>query len=283
MAGMQEEGIPVFMELDDNYRVPPPFEQISMWVNKRADRPLIVAQSRWGLPDKPIGYDDAHCYETCTDIVKFCDGLIVSTPKLADVYRDLNRNIHVCPNSIDPGDWPDPPPSADVLRVGWAASDSHVFDAELIRDALYWASTQKNVEVVIMGIHPELTKLRFPHTHVHWANDVADYRRNVGMIDVMLCPIISSEWSDAKSDVKALEAAMGGACSIMSDVPPYSTWKEKPGYFARHPWEFRRLVRHLCRYPDEARETARLAREYVLSERMIQEHVVKWREAIASV
>lgn len=266
MAEMQAQGIRVFSEFDDNYQTPPPFEEISEWKRDRASRGKYHA--------------DAPTYETATDIARFTDGLIVSTPHLKRIYEPVNENVHVCPNSVDPDDWLDPLPARDILRVGWAASDSHIYDAPLIRDALQWASEQKHVEVVILGIHPEVSRFRFMYRYIPWANNLDTYRMKLRALDVMLCPIVKSEWSDAKSDVKAMEAAMAGACSVVSNVEAYRPWFDKPAYVADQPWDFKKIVKHLVRNRDEVRETARLAREYVLAERDIRQHVHKWREAV---
>lgn len=267
IAEMMNQGIPVYVELDDNYQVPPPFVELtsSQWCNTRAERQAGK---------------DQHNYETVTDVCRVVDGMIVSTPRLAELYADVNENIHVCPNAIDPDDWPEPvKPDDGVLRIGWAASDSHRHDAPLIRDALVWASTQPGVEVVILGIHPELTRYRFPYTYVPWTNSLAAYRRSLSVLDVALCPVIPSEWSDCKSDVKALEAAMAGACPVVGRTEPYRPWWERT-FVAEQQWDWRKIVKHLVRNRDEVRETAASAREYVLAERSYPDAVRPWKEAL---
>lgn len=266
MAEMHLQGYRVLMEVDDNYATShPPLQQISTWG---------TTMKRRG----PTGYS----YEEHRKIVSsdFCHGVIVSTPALEDVYGRFNENVYVCPNSVDPDDWdPNPPHQEDgILRIGWAGSPGHMYDLNDIQRALDWAYRQPDVEIVVAGgIHPGV-----PHYQIPWTDSLAEYRRNVTAIDVMLCPIRSNSWSDCKSDVKAMEAALAGACSVMSDVPPYSPWKGKPGYFAQTPKDFLRVVKHLVANREEVRETARLAREYVLAERDIRDSVHLWREALES-
>lgn len=264
MAEMRSQGIPVFVEVDDNYTVNPPIPQISAW-----------------LPTRDRTGRDRHSYEAHRKIVqsKAVDGVICSTPRLADVYRRLHPNVHVCRNSIDPADWPDRDPSHQtdgVLRVGWAGSDSHAYDVADIRPALDWASRQPNVEVVILGHRPAW---QFEFTHVPWADSLAQYRRDVQQLDVMLCPVRPNAWADCKSDVKSLEAAMAGACSIVSKTEPYRPWwnGEAPGYVAPREKDYLKVLKHLVANRDEVRETARLAREYVLAERNIRNTIGEWR------
>ena len=267
MAQMKTElGLRVLVEVDDNYTVSPPIPQMSTWLSHR---------DRTG--------NDQHSYEAHMRIVRSgaCDGVIVSTPKLADVYRRLHDHVFVCPNSVDPADWPqeEPPHQPDgVLRVGWAGSASHGYDLAEIRRALDWASRQPNVEVVVMGqLDPGVAHRRIP-----WTDSLAEYRASVQEIDVMLCPLRSNAWSDCKSDVKSLEAAMGGACSVVSRTEPYRPWWDgsAPGYSASTPKEFLKVVKHLVANRDEVRETARLAREYALTVRNIDRSIGQWKEAV---
>jgi hypothetical protein len=86
------------------------------------------------------------------------DAVIVSMPALAELYRSLNERVFVCPNSVDPDDWPAElrglrPPGP--FRVGFAGSTSHADDLPLVRDAFSWASSQPGVEVRFIGWHPK--------------------------------------------------------------------------------------------------------------------------------
>lgn len=269
MAEMKRQGIPVFMEVDDNYTVAPPIAHmgLSAWTNKI---------DRTGK--------DKHSYEAHTKLAGKIDGVICSTPYLASVYSRINPNVHVCWNSVDPEDWgEDPPHQKDgVLRIGWAGSWSHIYDVADIRLALDWASRQKDVEVVLMGYDPGWG---FEYRAIKWFDRLADYRATANEIDVMLCPVRPSPWADCKSDVKALEAAMSGACSVVSRTEPYRPWWDgnAPGYAATTPQDYVKVLKHLVRNRDEVAETARLAREYVLRERNIQNTIVQWASALASV
>jgi hypothetical protein len=271
MVEMQDQGFPVFCEFDDNYTVPPPFEALSMWRERRDHKEAVEL----GLPT----------YETASDIVRFVDGVIVSTPYLEGVYSTLNRNVHVCPNSVDEDDWPASPVHQQdgILRVGWAASDSHKYDAALIHDALAWASGVHNVEVIIMGIKPEVSGFRFPYKYVPWSDSLEEYRQSLQILDVMLCPIVESPWAAGKSDVKALEMAMSGGCSIVPEVEAYKPWFDQPAYVVKRPKDWKRILRYLVNHRSEVAETAALARRYAVEERNIRDHVGKWDAAVNSV
>lgn len=267
MAEMHTHGLRVLVEVDDNYTVSPPMPGLSTWLSHR-----------------DTTGQDRHSYEGHRKIVESaaCDGVIVSTPALGRVYERLGKPVFVCPNSVDPDDWPEGEPEHQpdgVLRVGWAGSASHGYDLAEIRRALDWASRQPDVEVVVMGQLDPGVK----HRRIAWTDSLATYRANVSQIDVMLCPLRSNAWSDAKSDVKALEGAMGGACSVVSRTEPYRPWWDgsAPGYVADSPKEFLKVVKHLVANRDEVRETVRLAREYATTVRHIDRSIGAWKEAIA--
>ncbi|HXJ62785.1 MAG TPA: hypothetical protein VNN79_03435, partial [Actinomycetota bacterium] len=221
MAEMHTQGIPVFAEMDDNYLVPSNTPGSHGWLIRRDPTPQ----------DRP----SFECHQAIIRS-KAVDGLIVSTPKLADVYARLHANIHVCRNAVDPDDWaPDPPHQQDgILRIGWAGSASHKHDLNDVRPALDWASRQKDVQVVLFG---ELDMPGVRHRNIPWTEQLWKYRWGVRQVDVMLCPLRPSPWADCKSDVKALEAAMGGACSVVSRSEPFTPWWRDgaPSYSAATP------------------------------------------------
>lgn len=266
MAEMRSRGTPVFVEIDDNYTVGVPIKQLSSW------------QDKFDTTER-----DRYSYQVHKWIVRsgIVDGVIVSTPKLAEVYGFLHKNVHVCQNSVDPDDWPagEPEHQPDgVLRVGWAGSASHAYDLNDIARALDWASRQKDVEVVLFG----QLSLPIKHRNIPWMDSLAEYRINVSQIDVMLCPLRPGIWADCKSDVKALEASMGGAVPVVSRTEPYKPWwgEDRPCLVAGDAKGFLKAVKHLVGHRDETRATARLAREYVLSERVISKSISSWREAL---
>jgi Glycosyl transferases group 1 len=262
MTEMHLQGMRVLVEVDDNYTVAPPLPQLSTWLTTR---------------DKSGA--DQHSYEIHRRIVqsKACHGVIVSTPKLAEVYSQLHKNVYVCPNSVDPDDWDDDPPhQADgVLRIGWAGSASHAYDLAEIRPALDWASRQKDVEVVILG----QLELSIEHRQIPWTDSLAEYRQNVQALDVILCPLRSNQWADCKSDVKSLEGAMAGALPVVSRTEPYRPWWDK-GFVAESRKDWLRIAKHLVGNREQTAQAAKDARAYVLAERTIAKNITAWREAI---
>jgi hypothetical protein len=258
--GLQHKGHRVLMEADDNYFTVAPSMKNTGWAKTKA---------------KAI---HGHSLEGHADILKWVDGCIVTTEHLAKQYRKHNKNVFVCPNTVDPIDWPKRGKIDDgIFRIGWFASNSHVDDGKLVRRALEWASRQPNVEVLSMGYHPDW---RFPHRHIEW-QDLPAYREALFALDVGVAPIIGTPWALCRSDLKALEYTMGGAALVLSDVAPYDLFTDNETCLkAKTPADFLKAIRHLVTNRDETKQLAANAKDYVNRYRTTQAQIGCWRAAI---
>lgn len=259
--GMQHKGIRVLVETDDNYTV------TAGKIQERAGWATRIGEGRHSL--------DGHMWI----VENASDGVIVTSDHLYRTYQKFGKPVFLCPNQVDPADWPSPPPRDDgVFVIGWFASLSHYDDARLVHRAMEWASRQKNVVVKTMGLNP--TWWKFPRHHIPWVTDLAVYRRAMFDIDVGMAPVVPSPWSLGRSDVKALEYAMGGALPILSDESVYQWWRDKPALMARSAKDFFHHVKWCVANQDEAKAMAREARELVMKERTIHANAWRWQEAL---
>jgi hypothetical protein len=261
MAAQQEGGCRVLMEVDDNYLI--------------------------GSPDVPNGHTewsrridprtDVHNLEAHRKLATFVDGVIVTTEELAKAYREVNDHVYVCRNSVDVNDWPERDRYDDgILRIGYAASHSHWFDANDIVRALSWAASQPNVEVLAYGLNP---KWSFPYLQVPWTTNLEAYRQSLQLLDVGLCPLRPGPWPNCKSDIKAMEYAMAGAMPIVSRTIPYQPWWDLVPT-CDSPKGFLKAVKFAVKNRDAIKSYADLAKNYVLDNRLIQHEIWTWKEAI---
>lgn len=266
---LQDQGYRVLIEVDDDY---------TNWfkeVMPRAGWKRTIAEAA------PNGFSvEQHRFT-----VEIADGVIVTTERLANRYRKLNPNVFVCPNQIDPVDWPEvKKPDDGIFRIGWFASGSHREDGQIIRRALEWASRQPNVEVNLIGIGvgPDGRPwYPFDFKYRPWSNDLSVYRRFLLDLDVGLAPVVGSPWAQGRSDLKALEYAMAGAVPFVSDVDPYKGC-EVPGIMhCPTPKAFLSAVQWAVANQHEIKDLAREARAYVLDERTVEANIDKWEAAVA--
>ena len=76
----------VLVEADDNYFAVAPSMKRTGW-------------------SKRMG-ESMHTLEGHAAIVRHADACIVTTDTLASFYRKHNPNVYVCPNAVEPDDWP---------------------------------------------------------------------------------------------------------------------------------------------------------------------------------
>lgn len=259
---MESQGKKFIVEVDDNYID----YGDELWM-KRAD---------WG---ERISQEKATTVQGHRWIVEHSYGVIVTTKALYDEYSKLNDNVHICRNSIHPGDWPTPEaPNRDVFRIGWYASNSHDRDSVMVAKALSWASRQLGVEVVNIGHDPGWA---FQRRQVPWTNDFGTLRRELCGLDVGVAPLVRSPLARYRSDLKALEYAMGGAMPFLQSSDPYWEWEDKEfARIARSESDWMQQMKWAVANRDEVRARAQQAREYVLEQRTFRTEIERWRHAI---
>lgn len=270
-ARIQSEGVKTLMEVDDNYLIPPPIVP-----NMRKAWQTTVRRS---FERGETGYShQAHRW-----LLPSIDGLICSTEELANRYEPLvPAGVYVCPNSVDPADWPRPRVLEEerVPAVGYAGSDSHFYDLFLVNRALDYAH-RNGAKLVKFGAHGNTW--RWPHEQINWTNDLNEYRQSLQVIDIGLCPVKRSDWHDCKSDIKAMEYLMAGVLPIVqADSPCYRDWLDLvPSASTEKQWE-RAMKEVLSWSSDERRAVWRKAYDWLLEHKTIHSHVHKWFDAIGS-
>jgi hypothetical protein len=251
-----------FVEVDDNYIE---FGD-ELWMNRAS----------WG---EKIKGQSPHSVQGHRWITEHAYGVIVTTRALAKEYGKLNDNVHICRNSIDPDDWPKPSRRDETFRIGWYASGSHDRDSVMVAKALSWASRQPNVEIVNIGLDPDWG---FKRRQVQWTNDFLDQRKELGRLDVGISPLVAAPLTKYRSDLKALEYAMGGAMPFLQASEPYWEWEDKEfARIVRSESDWMTQIKWALQNRDEVRARALEARSFVLAERTFRTEIDRWRAAIS--
>jgi hypothetical protein len=263
LVAAHEKGRKVFVEVDDNYHTAP----VKGFLDKAGFKARIAEKS----------YNTVQGHRW---ICRHADGILVTTPWLADVYSELNDNVIVAPNCVDPDDWSVLPeiPESQVTKVAWFASVSHLPDMRLVwgamdevsrrDDTLVWASDLAGMP---RGVQRQ-----------QWTNDLSQYWLMMMWPDIGLAPVVDSDSGNGRSDIKATEYAMGKALPIVSDVAPYRDWEHGVTCLkARDAKEFSRHLRWAIEHPQERREIAENAHRWALANRDIKSNAHVWRKALS--
>lgn len=156
------------------------------------------------------------------------DGLIVSTPYLAQQYKGKNEHIFVVPNSIDFKEWTGLERGRhDRLRIGWIGGGTHGKDLEMVAPALekvlekYW---DKDVWFYCIHGCPALYKTwpRVYHT-TKWAK-INLYPRFMSSFkfDIGIAPLEDNNFNRAKSNLRWLEYSALKIPTVASPLPDFS-------------------------------------------------------------
>lgn len=279
MEMRREYGVRVLAECDDNYLS-----------DKRLN--IFMQKAGWGENDR-----DNHTRSICVG-----DGLIVSTEYLRDTYwkgltnlfgkKDVPE-IFVCRNHVDERFVPtelSPRREDGRLRIGYMGSDSHIWDVDLIYEALR-AAYDLGHEIVFVGINPTLLNPKFrraskkdwsriEYTHIPWRND--GYRGSALPLDIGFCPLIVDNHTLGKSDIKWMEYALSGAATIAQNCLVYNRTAVhgEHALMANSPKEFHdRMIDLIERAPLRERLVAN-TRQYIREERLLLKNANEWRSAV---
>jgi glycosyltransferase involved in cell wall biosynthesis len=173
----------------------------------------------------------SHVRRRALEQMKASDGLIVSTPYLAEVFREYNPNIWVVPNSVDFDLWDKAPrKSKSGIRIGWAGGNGREGDVEIVKDAiLSICKKHKDVKFVFVngpakGGLPDYFKdhKQIEH-HARW-EPILKYPRLVAGLDfdIGISPLIDSAFNRGKSNLKWLENSALGIPTVASNVGHYA-------------------------------------------------------------
>lgn len=155
------------------------------------------------------------------------DAVSVSTPWLADRYRDRCARIEVVPNLLELSTWPSAPKlrKDGRFKIVWAGSASHSGDLQVVIPALaQFARVNPDVTVVFFG--QELRDVEIPHEQLEsipWC-EFDKYPFKLAQIDadVSIAPLADIPFNLGKSNLRILQMWATGYPVVASSVGPYA-------------------------------------------------------------
>ena len=190
--------------------------------------------------------------------VRYClrraEMVTVSTPYLAELYAPFNSNIVVLQNCVKAELLDMGRKRRDRVTVGWQGGTSHLVDLCAVQDPLR----------EVLDAHPEadmhwigtdyspLVRRRCRFTP--WSDDVGDYYKAVDF-DIAIAPLADVPFNQAKSYLKALDAAAMGIPVVAQDMEPYREFVRdgETGYLVSTPEQWVSRLTELIN--DEAART----------------------------
>ena len=274
MKLLKEYGKMVVMDNDDTY-IPDSGVQTVMFGNKRK----ILDTMNQNLKEA----------------ARVADLVTCSTEWLANEYRELNPNVEVLKNCIDPDDWEKPKRNeGNKIRVGLVGSVTSA-DYTEIKNVLKFISDSPDYELIVFGLPPKQENTKFlqetlkehidfwESLNIEWQPlvEAVDYKHvlNELRLDIALIPRTDNYFNKAKSNIKYLEMSMLEIPCIVSS-------------FKDSPYENDRALK--CETEEDwfsalnyienkhyRQELGIIAKEHVLKEYNINTLAINWEKAYA--
>ena len=223
-------------------------------------------------------------FELCMRAV---DGIICSTPWLAERYSSLNANTFVCRNGIDLKRYALTPPARDHVAVGWAGATGH-------REAMRpWLGE-------VASVMRENDKVNFVSVGQTFARDLAatfgterslfvpfspfdTYPASMTLFDIALAPAGDTSFYRGKSDLRWLEASAIGL-PLIADPEVYPDVEHGvTGFHAETPQEMGAILRELIADEPLRRKVGAAAKAYVTEHRSAQVAAQQWAAVLEQV
>ena len=220
--------------------------------------------------------------DTLDAFIKEADLVTTSTEMLADEYRQINPNVAVLPNCIDPFLFDEPLRNdGETVRVGFTGSVGCTADFALATDlvkrvpevqwVMHSLPLQKNAKIYKKMYADEYELLDQLDIEWHPFCEFHDYyeQTNEMRLDIMVIPRQDTYFNKCKSNLKFLESSMLEipviAQGFADGLSPYQVDKEDAEHMmvCQTQDEFEAAIRLLMKDKERRREMGRKAREYV--------------------
>jgi len=236
------------------------------------------------------------------EFAKIADMVTVSTEFLKKEYEEVNKNVVVLPNCVDPFDWDEPEKNdtgkVRILITGSVASNK---DYENIIPLLEKLKERKDVQLILQALPADKEELKqsrevykpeidfWKQYDVEWYPfmSLPEYLNFIPTLkaDIMLIPRHDNYFNRCKSNLKFLEASMAKMATVAQSFPdglsPYEVDKEDTKHLmlATTPQDWIDKVEKLLDNPEEIDILKEKAHEYVKTSYNINNNAQLWVNA----
>jgi O-antigen biosynthesis protein len=251
----------------------------------------------YGLDEKGFKENTKFINTLINNFIRNSDLITCSTECLAKEYRELNPNVKVLPNLVNPDDWDDPIRNEDdKIRIGVVGSTAYYHDFRIVEDVLTALDKDPRVQLVLFGLHGKKqreTNKKVSEVHKR-EYSFWDTLKNVEQapwcamenyfntlnelkLDIMMIPRVNSYFNKCKSNIKFLEASMLEIPVITNHFKgtPY----EVDGDYLVWAKDWLEDIERLITDKELRRDIGKKAKEYVLDNYNINNKGHLWTDA----
>jgi predicted O-methyltransferase YrrM len=312
--GLRFSGVITVADVDDNYRELPkwnpawlgthpykrgngivPHAERQRFKRDRTFRHKVLAQAGISSAEARRAYKNQygrefpknrHNRDHMHEGFRLVDALTVSTPYLAELYSDLNPNVHVIRNYVDWDMWADVTPAyereRDHVRIGWyGAFDYRTGDLDILRPWLSdWLRRNPAVQFVTTDDRThDYLKIPADQRVTTGRVEFRDYDLSPLMdFDIGLVPLKLNGLNEAKSHLKGMEMNAAGIPFIASPTESYANyWCDEGanGFIARDSGGWADALHRLVRDESLRRSVGRTGR-WLAEQNSYQRNAWRW-------
>ncbi len=265
MAAASAIGIPVVMDLDDNYEEMP------------VSHPLYAKK---GLGDPARG----RAYATALLLAK---AITTSSKEVSDSLNQSGHQAYWIPDGWSKTNrlWNKPHNPRNMINIGWVGTNAQMEDVFEVRRVILRVMREfPQTQMVVIGNSqayrlfeslPSNRRLYLPMVGYE------EYPYLLGQMDILLVPHRKVPYSLKQGDRLVMEASVKKLPWIATDIPAYMEWG-KGGFIAHSPSEWHMYLRQLI-MDDEMR--ASLGDEgFIKAQAREQQQLgVKWQQTVSSI
>lgn len=211
-------------------------------------------------------------------LAHYCDAMQFSVRELQRLYGYLNKTSMVFENQISIVPPARKHEDRGEIVIGWGGSHGHLEDMADISEALIaWIMSTENVRLYLMCSEPIWALFdRLPSNRKRWfkPGSLNDYYAFLTRLDIGLAPLKDTAFNRSRSDVKFLEYAVHGVAAVVQAREPYlaSVKHEETGFFFQDAAGLAGILGRLAGDVDRVCRVGKAARDYVMRERLQQNH-----------
>jgi len=234
-------------------------------------------------------------------LARQADGMIVSTPAIAERFARLRSGALVVPNALDErlfGPAPEPyAPRSSAVTIGYMGTLTHEADVRMVlaplrallaryagsvRLELVGGATGRRMASLFEGLP---FRMRDPGNEDPYPKFVPWMRQHLRW-DVAIAPLVDDAFTRGKSDLKYLDYGALGIPGVFSDVCPYRgtvQHRETGLLAANEPEAWAEALEEIVSDGALRARLAEAAKAEVHGSRMLRTNAALWRDAIKTI
>lgn len=240
-----------------------------------------------------------------TTFIELADLVTCTTEALKKEYEQINPNVVVLPNTVDPFYYPEPKRNeSGVVRIGITGSVGITSDIDVLKPIIEKYQNDPRVRLVLLSLPPEgeneIYKKLYTEEYSFWnkvniewhsfvKSDVYYEYLNDLKLDMVIIPRSDSYFNRCKSNLKFLENSMLEIPTIAQSFPtgdsPYEVNPADKDYLllATDTASWIEQIEKLIADKDLRTYMGKKAHDYVVENYSIEKHAQKWVDAYSKL